>query len=168
MKGGTYVTISKCNCGMSLLRHPPNSSYNDHINRYLELFPTLASRGIKVISWDQRGFGRSVTKPRERGLPGPASTVLNDVVEVIKSELPSQMMPVFLMGHSMGRGIAISLASLPEYQAIVKDIRGWLLESPYVALPAPMQPSRLTAARAAWRANSCRTGRVPVTYYSRV
>jgi acylglycerol lipase len=49
----------------------------------------------------------------------------------------------------------------------VKNIRGWLLESPYVALPGPMQLSRLTAARAAWRANSCRTGRVPVTYYGR-
>jgi acylglycerol lipase len=71
----------------------------------------------------------------------------------------------------MGGGIAISLASLPEYQAIVKDIRGWLLESPYIALPGPMQPSRLTAAlgRVASRflPHHQLFGRVPVTFYSR-
>jgi acylglycerol lipase len=75
------------------------------------------------------------------------------------------------MGHSMGGGIAIALASLPEYQALVKDIRGLILESPYIALPTPIQPSRLTAAvgrvASKFLPHYQLFGRVPVTYYSR-
>jgi acylglycerol lipase len=75
------------------------------------------------------------------------------------------------MGHSMGGGIVIALASLPEYQALVKDIRGLLLESPYIALTAPMQPSRLTAVLGRLASKILPhyqvVGKPPVTFYSR-
>jgi len=44
------------------------------------------------------------------------------------------------MGHSMGGGIVLTLASSPEYQYLMKDIRGWILESPQIALPPSTQP----------------------------
>ncbi|EQL01004.1 Alpha/beta hydrolase [Ophiocordyceps sinensis CO18] len=37
--------------------------FSEHINRYNDFFPALAAQGIQVFAWDQRGWGRSVTKP---------------------------------------------------------------------------------------------------------
>lgn len=39
----------------------------------------------------------------------------------------------------MGGGIVLTMASMPEYAYLTKDIRGWLLESPLIAL-AGAQP----------------------------
>ncbi|KAI4103556.1 MAG: hypothetical protein L6R37_003773 [Teloschistes peruensis] len=77
--------------------------FSDHCNAYNGLFPTLAGRGILVHAFDQRGWGRSVTKVAERGLTGPTSQVLDDISSVLKGQLPTNV-PLFLMGHSMGGG----------------------------------------------------------------
>ncbi|TAQ89097.1 Acylglycerol lipase/Carboxylesterase [Chlorociboria aeruginascens] len=116
--------------------------YSDHMNRYYELFPTLASRGISVYGIDQRGWGRSVTSPSERGNCGPTSLVISDIAAFISSHLPSEI-PVFVLGHSMGGGEAITLASDSQYESIVKQIRGWLLEAPFVGFPKGYEPSSL-------------------------
>ncbi|KAI9737700.1 MAG: hypothetical protein M1818_005704 [Claussenomyces sp. TS43310] len=117
--------------------------FSDHINRYYSLFPSLAARGILCVGIDQRGWGRSVHQPSERGNTGPTSQILSDVVALIKSQLPSPV-PLFLMGHSMGGGEVLTLASTPQYRDLLKDIRGILLESPYVALPPDQTPSPVT------------------------
>jgi len=117
--------------------------FSDHINRYYDLFPTFASKGIEVHGFDQRGWGRSVTKPSERGLTGPTTQVISDIVSFIKTQLPSPV-PVFVMGHSMGGGEAIILASDPEYEDLVKEIRGWILEAPFIAFPKGFEPGAVT------------------------
>ncbi|EDN97581.1 hypothetical protein SS1G_12434 [Sclerotinia sclerotiorum 1980 UF-70] len=117
--------------------------FSDHINRYYILFPTLASRGIEVRAFDQRGWGRSVTKPSEKGLTGPTSLVISDIVSFIKAQMPSPV-PIFLMGHSMGGGEVITLASDPKYADLMHSIRGFLLEAPFVAFPKGFEPSFLT------------------------
>ncbi|PQE32670.1 putative YJU3 Serine localizes to lipid particle protein [Rutstroemia sp. NJR-2017a WRK4] len=117
--------------------------FSDHCNRYYDLFPTLASRGIEVHAFDQRGWGRSVSKPSEKGLTGPTSLVISDIVSFIKPQLPSPV-PVFVMGHSMGGGEAITLASDPNYADLMPSIRGWILESPFVGFPKGFEPSSLT------------------------
>lgn len=117
--------------------------FNDHTNRYFELFPTLASRGIAVYGFDQRGWGRSVKKPADRGLTGPTSLVISDIVSFIKTELPSPV-PVFVFGHSMGGGEAIILASDPQYQDITSQIRGWILEAPFIGFPKGFEPGTVT------------------------
>ncbi|RFU25303.1 Acylglycerol lipase/Carboxylesterase, partial [Scytalidium lignicola] len=117
--------------------------YSDHINRYYELFPTLASRGIEVHGFDQRGWGRSVRKPSEKGLTGPTSQVISDIVSFIKSHLPSSI-PVFVMGHSMGGGEVLILASSPEYEDLMPSIRGWLCEAPFIGFPAGFEPNPFT------------------------
>jgi alpha-beta hydrolase superfamily lysophospholipase len=38
-------------------------NFNDHIDRYWELFPSLASRGVAVYAFDQRGWGKSYITP---------------------------------------------------------------------------------------------------------
>ncbi|QSZ34734.1 hypothetical protein DSL72_007589 [Monilinia vaccinii-corymbosi] len=117
--------------------------FSDHINRYYQLFPTLASRGIEVHAFDQRGWGRSVTKPSEKGLTGPTSLVISDIVSFINTQLPSPV-PVFVMGHSMGGGEALTLASDPQYADLMNSIRGWILESPFIAFPKGYEPSLVT------------------------
>ncbi|KAE8440883.1 hypothetical protein EG329_006350 [Mollisiaceae sp. DMI_Dod_QoI] len=117
--------------------------YSDHMNRYYELFPTLASRGIEVHGFDQRGWGRSVHNPSQKGFTGPTSLVISDIVSFIKTQLPSTI-PMFVMGHSMGGGEALTLASDPQYADLMKDIRGWLLEAPFIAFPKGFEPSPVT------------------------
>lgn len=114
--------------------------FNDHIKRYYELFPTLATRGIEVHGFDQRGWGRSVREPSQKGLTGPTSLVLSDIASFIKTQLPSPV-PVFVMGHSMGGGEALMLASDPAYEELVQSIRGWVLESPFIGFPKGFEPN---------------------------
>lgn len=116
------------------------------MNRYYGFFPALAARGIAVHGFDQRGWGRSVTKPEERGLTGPTAQVLADVAAFLAPHLPAGPAdpPVFVMGHSMGGGEALTLAADPAYAGAARRVRGWLLESPFVAFAPEQAPSPLS------------------------
>ncbi|KAF2814924.1 alpha/beta-hydrolase [Mytilinidion resinicola] len=116
--------------------------FSDHCNTYGGFFPTLASRGIDVYSFDQRGWGRSVHKPAEKGDTGPTSRVLADIDGFIKSVLPSPV-PLFLMGHSMGGGEVLCFAANGPAETR-EHIRGYLLESPFVDFDPKSKPSSIT------------------------
>ncbi|XP_044721921.1 serine aminopeptidase, s33 domain-containing protein [Hirsutella rhossiliensis] len=122
--------------------------FSEHINRYNDFFPVLAAQGIQVFAWDQRGWGRSVTKPSDKGLTGPTSQVLADVAAFVQDKLPQstggdqqETAPVFVMGHSMGGGEILMLASDAQYAELVGRVRGWILECPLVGFPAGEEPS---------------------------
>ncbi|KAL2262741.1 hypothetical protein VTK26DRAFT_226 [Humicola hyalothermophila] len=120
--------------------------FSDHLGRYYGFFPSLAARGIAVYGLDQRGWGRSVTKPSERGLTGPTDRVLADMAAFITPHLPQTEtdQPCFVMGHSMGGAQVLTLACHPRYQdPLVRRVRGWLLESPFIAFSPEEQPSWL-------------------------
>lgn len=118
--------------------------FSDHVNRYYDFFPTLANAGIAVHGVDQRGWGRSVRKPAERGLTGPTTRVVADMAAFVQSHLPSDV-PVFVLGHSMGGGQALTLASSPEHEeAVVRHVRGWILEAPFIGFTTEEEPSSLT------------------------
>lgn len=129
--------------------------FSDHIDRYYDFFPHLASRGIAVYGLDQRGWGKSALDKKEWGLSGPTSQVLSDMVAFIRPQLPSSPSdpPVFVMGHSMGGGQTLILACEDKYADVVKQVRGWLCESPYVGLSADMKihPFTIFAGRLAAR-----------------
>ncbi|KAI2643280.1 alpha/beta hydrolase [Xylaria nigripes] len=114
--------------------------FSDHVNRYYEFFLYLAERGIAVYGFDQRGWGRSATKPSDQGKTGPTSRVLADMAAFIRTQLPSDV-PVFVLGHSMGGGQALTLAATPEYEDLIAQIRGWILESPFVGFAPEIEPS---------------------------
>ncbi|KAL2111822.1 hypothetical protein VUR80DRAFT_9210 [Thermomyces stellatus] len=116
--------------------------FSDHVNRYNDFFAHLASCGIQVHGFDQRGWGRSVREPSHRGLTGPTALVLSDITAFIEAQLPSPV-PVFVMGHSMGGGEALALACAPEYAELVGKIRGWVLEAPFLAFPEDEKPSAI-------------------------
>lgn len=116
--------------------------FSDHINTYNNFFTTLASRGIEVYSFDQRGWGKTVTKRSERGHTGSTTQVLDDITAFIRTVIPSPV-PLFLMGHSMGGGEVLHYAAHGP-QEIRKHIRGYLLESPFVDFNAKSKPSFVT------------------------
>ncbi|OTB11668.1 hypothetical protein K445DRAFT_339490 [Daldinia sp. EC12] len=125
--------------------------FSDHIDRYYDLFPSLARRGIAVLGFDQRGWGKSVRRPTDRGRTGPTATVLADLAGFIREKAlkPSSSsgdddVPVFVLGHSMGGGEVLALASTPAFDDIVAKVRGWILEAPFLGFAPAVQPHRLT------------------------
>lgn len=114
--------------------------FSEHINRYNDFFPKLNEHGIEVYSWDQRGWGRSVKKNSQRGLTGPTSTVIADVAAFVEDKLPSDV-PVFVMGHSMGGGEVLTLAGDASYDKVVSQVRGWILECPFIGFSPEEEPS---------------------------
>ncbi|KAF2461404.1 Alpha/Beta hydrolase protein [Lineolata rhizophorae] len=115
-------------------------------NNYRDLFPTLASRGIEVWSFDQRGWGRSVHNRSQRGLTGDTTQVLADLTSFIRAAVPSPpSIPLFLMGHSMGGAEILTwLARAPG--PLRSRVRGVLAESPLVGLHPSTRPSGLLVA----------------------
>ncbi|KAI1798579.1 alpha/beta-hydrolase [Daldinia bambusicola] len=143
--------------------------FSDHIDRYYDLFPSLARRGVAVLGFDQRGWGKSVRRPSDRGRTGPTATVLADLAAFIRqkalltssssssssSSSPSSSdpnsssggnddVPVFVLGHSMGGGQVLALASTPAYDDVAARVRGWILEAPFLGFAPAVQPRRIT------------------------
>src|SRR5579871_4355326 len=125
--------------------------FSDHINAYGILFPTLATLGISTYGFDQRGWGRSVHSPSEKGNSGPTTLVLSDITSFIKSVLASSSPddddgknpPLFLMGHSMGGAeVLCYIAQGPS--DVVSQIRGFLLNAPFLAIHKDTKPSIIT------------------------
>ncbi|KAH7032814.1 hydrolase [Microdochium trichocladiopsis] len=120
--------------------------FSDHIDRYYDFFPSLARRGIATYGIDQRGWGKSAPGKAHRGRTGPTTRVMADMAAFIKSQLPSPDAPVFVLGHSMGGGQVLTFASTPEYDDVVAQVRGWLLESPFVGFAPELKPNWFTVA----------------------
>lgn len=124
--------------------------FSDHVNRYYEFFPYLAERGIAVYGYDQRGWGRSVKQPGDKGKTGPTARVLADMAAFIEDKLspspPTSSAPLFVLGHSMGGGQALALASTPAHAALAARVRGWILEAPFLGFAPELQPHWVTMA----------------------
>lgn len=84
----------------------------------------------------------------QRGLTGSTALVLDDITSVLKTIVPlakETELPLFLMGHSMGGAEILQYAARGPAE-IRSQIRGYLAESPYIALHPASQPSRFTVA----------------------
>jgi acylglycerol lipase len=91
-----------------------------------------------------RGWGKTVQKSSDKGLTGPTTRVIDDIVSFTKSLIPSPI-PLFMMGHSMGGGETLCfMAQAPP--DVRKHIRGYLLESPFVDFSYGNKPSAITVA----------------------
>ncbi|KAK0651891.1 serine hydrolase-like protein [Cercophora newfieldiana] len=117
--------------------------FSDHVNRYNRMMTALVNRGIAVYGFDQRGWGRSVNGTHEQGLTGPTSRVIADIALFIKSHLPADPeVPVFVLGHSMGGQEVLTLLGTERYhEDVVRHVRGWLLESPFIGVSPENAPS---------------------------
>ena len=116
--------------------------FSDHSNIHHELFPILASRGIQVVSYDQRGYGKSVKDKASRGVSGTTATVLADITSIIEPYLTRTEAPIFLMGHSMGGAEILYYAARGPIH-VRQRIRGYISEAPWIGLHEATQPNRL-------------------------
>lgn len=72
--------------------------------------------------------------------------MLADIAAFIKPHLPAAAgdPPVFVLGHSMGGQQAVTLACESTYaDDVVRRVRGWLLESPFIGYPPETRPGAL-------------------------
>ncbi|THZ88071.1 alpha/beta-hydrolase [Aureobasidium pullulans] len=116
--------------------------FSDHCNNYPVFFEHLANQGIDVYAFDQRGWGRSVTKKHDRGLTGPTTRVLADITSMLHTLLPTPI-PLFIMGHSMGGAEILHYASTGPSE-ILSQIRGFISSAPLIALHPSTRPFRAT------------------------
>lgn len=120
--------------------------YSEHVNRYNDFFPKLAAKGIQVFSWDQRGWGRSALDKSLWGHTGPTTQVIADIVAFAKERSSDTSTPLFVMGHSMGGGQVCTLMGDPAYAGLLSQVRGWILESPFIGFSPGEEPGFLKVA----------------------
>ena len=81
----------------------------EHCNRYNHVFEQFIQNGIKVHSFDQRGFGRTVRMNGIHGHNEGFKQVIRDC-KAASDRVKLQNVPHFVMGHSMGGGICLRFA----------------------------------------------------------
>jgi uncharacterized protein len=82
-----------------------------------EVARPLVERGLAVLLYDYRGYGRSEGSPNEEGTYRDAEAMLSVLLERAKS--PKQ---VFLFGRSLGGGVSYEMALRhPELGGIITD-----------------------------------------------
>ncbi|KAF2234301.1 alpha/beta-hydrolase [Viridothelium virens] len=120
--------------------------FSDHCNTYNNFCNLLASKGIEVRSFDQRGWGRSAPTPSSRGASGPTPLVLSDISSFVSSlPTPQTPTPLFLFGHSMGGAEVLHWLASPLVPTALKHrIRGYLLDAPFIAIHPSTRPSPFT------------------------
>ncbi|KAJ5168183.1 uncharacterized protein N7482_003777 [Penicillium canariense] len=122
--------------------------FSDHCNAYYDFFPNLATSGIEVRAFDQRGWGRTFKRPQDRGNTGGTPLVLSDIHSFLLSLSEQPNTPLFLMGHSMGGGEVLTYALHPESpynsSGARPQLAGVLAYSPFIALHPDSRPASLT------------------------
>lgn len=99
--------------------------FGDYSNAFDRMADALAAEGIVTYAYDQRGFGVSPGRGRWHG----AARLARDAalaIGALKQQYPD--VPVFLLGHSMGGGVAMIAAA--RYPAMPAD--GLILVAPAV------------------------------------
>lgn len=113
--------------------------FSDHCEQHALFFQNIAKHGIKTYAFDQRGWGKSVHEPRQKGLTGPTSQVLDDITHMINSLPQESDLPLFLVGHSMG-GAEVLYYAAEGPKEIKKRIRGFAASAPWISLHETRRP----------------------------
>lgn len=113
--------------------------------------PFWASRGITVLAYDQRGFGRNTSRGKWPGADGLIADARR-AIRHLRQEHPA--LPFFLLGHSMGGGVALAASTGLEAD-------GLILAAPAIWGGSELNPLHRLAAwtAAAWLPERRFTGR---------
>jgi len=124
--------------------------FNEHIGRYTHVHTPFPQRGIAVFACDQRGFGLTAQKKENGAGKKYAQTSWKEQLEDIEWAVKEGRrvegcgdIPVFLMGHSMGGGLALALPTRtgpawPHPSAeTVSLLSGVIVTSPFIILTHP-------------------------------
>lgn len=77
----------------------------EHSERYIDIAKFFNTKNYSVITYDQRGHGKSLLNGEEKGFLGKDGfhkmvTDLHTVISYVKEKFPNQK--IYLLGHSMG------------------------------------------------------------------
>ncbi|KAL5522792.1 hypothetical protein ACEPAG_8810 [Sanghuangporus baumii] len=94
----------------------------EHIGRFAHVFPRWQEHGVSVFAYDQRGFGKTAEDVEHRSTDSSYGKTSGEhqledaewAVGEAKSRL-GEGLPVFVMGHSMGGGIVLDLATRTKH-----------------------------------------------------
>lgn len=100
-------------------------SFGDFRLAFEDIGPALALRGYTVVAFDQRGFGDTSPQGRWSGRETMTGD-LRDAVQVIRGRFGD--LPVYVMGESMGGGVALAAAG----SGMLPDVDGLILAAPAV------------------------------------
>jgi len=115
----------------------------EHIARYSHVFPVWAQRGIAVLAFDQRGFGRTSEGDGEHKGTGRTNTTTEDAMDDIEWFVRrlgewATGGKLFLVGHSMGGFNAINFLCSPQSRsATLPKLSGAVALSPLMGLTHP-------------------------------
>ena len=127
----------------------------EHSGRYAHVIERLNAAGLRVVSWDLRGHGRSEGR---RGDVRHYDLLVDDLAE-IWSLASTGRGPIFLYGHSLGGQITLNFAVRHR-----PDATGLIITSPWLRLA--FVPSRWKlfvawAARHLWPTYTQQTDVIP-------
>ncbi|KZO93921.1 alpha/beta-hydrolase [Calocera viscosa TUFC12733] len=116
----------------------------EHVARYEHVFPVWAERGIAVLAFDQRGFGRTADGDATHKGTGRTHTTTEDQMDDVDwflrrlEEWAPDNAKLFLVGHSMGGFNAVNFMCSPQSRAAtLPKISGVVALSPLMGLAHP-------------------------------
>ncbi|KAI0261289.1 alpha beta-hydrolase [Gloeopeniophorella convolvens] len=114
----------------------------EHVARYEHVHRRWADAGFAVFTFDQRGFGRTALDPKKApsavyGRTGDADQIPDIAWALRVAQEAHPTVPLFLMGHSMGGGLALSFATRASTQDSVAQLSGIIATSPCIRLTKP-------------------------------
>lgn len=107
--------------GTVLLTH----GMGEHSGRYMHVVERLNAAGLRVLTWDLRGHGRSQGR---RGDIRRYDVLTDDLLEIWSLASPGPE-PIFLYGHSLGGQITLNFAVRHR-----PDAAGLIITSPWLRL----------------------------------
>ncbi|KAF0555154.1 alpha/beta-hydrolase [Gigaspora margarita] len=110
--------------------------FGEHITRYDHVFDKFGRKDIEVYAYDQRGFGETAVKNKNQGQTGGWKVIKKDITEALISQR-REGIPQFLMGHSMGGGLALRYACEGDER---HNTAGYVITSPWLRLSPKTSP----------------------------
>lgn len=102
--------------------------HGEHSGRYEYVAEFMLKNQVAVFAMDIRGHGQSKGK---RGHAASYDILVKDIEELLKTAREAYNdLPIYLMGHSMGGNLVANLM----IKDISKEISGFILSSPWLAL----------------------------------
>ncbi|PLW38263.1 hypothetical protein PCANC_14901 [Puccinia coronata f. sp. avenae] len=109
--------------------------FMEHISRYDHVFQRYAEAGIEVFAFDQRGFGQTAARTKTQGQTSWPAGLKDADFFIMKEASPEccNSRKVFLMGHSMGGGLAFAYTTRsPPREGLPLITGGLVLSSPLI------------------------------------
>ncbi|KAA1119653.1 hypothetical protein PGT21_030979 [Puccinia graminis f. sp. tritici] len=110
--------------------------FMEHISRYDHVFSRYAEAGIETFAFDQRGFGETAARTKTQGQTSWPAGLKDADFFITREAAPDRCngRKVFLMGHSMGGGLAFAYTTRsPPLDGLGLITGGLVLSSPLIA-----------------------------------